>query len=94
MTQPSVKHRYLEVTFRQGRPVAAYLYLPRQAGDVSVRTRRVEPGMLIDYASDGRAIGVEITALKQISVDALNRVLAEAHQAPVSAEDIAPLKAA
>ncbi len=30
--------RYLEVTYRDGKPVAAYLYLQRQSGDRSVRT--------------------------------------------------------
>ena len=48
---------YLEVTYRQGKPVAAYYYLPRLAGQRSVRTRRVEPGLLIDYAKGGRPIG-------------------------------------
>jgi hypothetical protein len=27
-----MKQRYLEVTFRKGKPFAAYLYLPRPAG--------------------------------------------------------------
>jgi uncharacterized protein YuzE len=53
---------YLEVTYHQGKLVAAYYYLPRLPEQRSVRTRRVEPGLLIDYAKDGRPIGVEITA--------------------------------
>jgi len=68
---------YLEVTYCQGKPVAAYYYLPRVAGQRSVRTRRVEPGLLIDYAKDGRPIGVEITAPSALSVTAFNRVLRE-----------------
>ena len=62
----------LEITFRHGRPVAAYYYLPRQAGQKSVRTRRVEPGLMIDYTSEGQAIGIEITAPSKLSLAALS----------------------
>lgn len=89
-----MKQRYLEVTFRNGRPVAAYLYLPRNADDVSARTERREAGLLIDFAADGRAIGIEITAPSQLSLAALNRVLAEVHQDPADGAELAPLVAA
>jgi hypothetical protein len=39
----TMKQPYLEVTFRHGRPVAAYYSLPRDAGQKSAKTRRVEP---------------------------------------------------
>ncbi len=51
---------YLEVTYRQGRAIAGYYYLPRRPGQRSVRTRRAEGGLLVDYARGGRPIGVEI----------------------------------
>lgn len=89
-----MKTSYLEVTYRQGKPVAAYYYLPRVAGQRSVRTRRVEPGLVIDYAKGGRPIGVEITAPSALSVTAFNRVLRELGVAPVRRQDIAPLIAA
>ena len=41
-----MKSSYLEVTFRQGRPLAAYLYLPRKPADKSHRTEKVEPGLI------------------------------------------------
>src|SRR5882672_4500065 len=53
---------YLEVTFRRGRPIAAYYYLPRKRGQKSHRTRRIEPGLVIDMSRDGQPIGIEITA--------------------------------
>jgi hypothetical protein len=55
-----MRETYLEVTF-SARPAACY-YLPWHVGQKSVRTRRVEPYLIIDYAADGRAIGIEITA--------------------------------
>jgi len=89
-----MKEPYLEVTFRRGRPMAAYYYLPRRPGQRSVRTRRVEPGMVIDFTRGGRAIGIELTAPSRLSVTALNRVLRELGFPPVSREDLAPVLAA
>jgi uncharacterized protein YuzE len=89
-----MKEPYLEVTFRHGRALAAYYYLPRQAGQKSVRTRRVEPGLIIDYAADGRAIGIEITAPSKLSLGALNAVLDELGHDRASQTDLAPLIAA
>jgi uncharacterized protein YuzE len=85
---------YLEVTFRHGRALAAYYYLPRQTGQKSVRTRRVEPGLIVDYADDGQAIGIEITAPSKLTLAALNAVLDELGQARASQTDMSPLIAA
>lgn len=89
-----MKRSYLEVTYRKGRPLAAYYYLPRQDGDRSARTERAEGGLLVDYAADGRPIGIEITSPSLLEVAALNRVLVRLGQAPVLPEDLAPLVAA
>ena len=50
---------YLEVTYRKGKPFAAYLYLDRRPGDSAVRSQRRED-FVVDYAKDGRPIGVEL----------------------------------
>ncbi len=89
-----MKDCYLEVTYRHGRPLAAYYYLPRDAGAKSARTRRVEPGMVIDYSNDGRPIGIEITAPSRMSVAALNAVLEPLGFPVVDRADLAPLLAA
>ena len=85
---------YLEITFRRGKALAAYYYLPRRARDVSVRTEAAEAGMLVDYTRSGRPIGIEITAPTRASLAALNRVLKSLGQEPARREDIAPLRAA
>ena len=89
-----MKHRYLEVTFRHGRPMAAYYYLPRSAGQKSVRTRRVEPGMVIDFSADDQAIGIEITAPDLLSLHDLNEVLEQLGHTPATEADLAPVLAA
>lgn len=88
-----MKRRYLQVTFRNGKPVAAYLYLQRQGGDRSVRTEKVDDGLLIDFAPDGRPIGVEIVSPQQLTLAALNAALQRFHEAPLTPEECKPLAA-
>ena len=85
---------YLEVTFRHGRPLAAYLYLPRASRDKSHRTERVEPGLVIDFNRLGTPIGIEITAPAKVSASRLNRVLRRFGLPLVRTADLAPLRAA
>ena len=89
-----MKHRYLEVTFRRGRPLAAYLYLDRKPGDTSARTEKRDKGLVVDFAGDGRAIGVEITSPTVSSLEDINQVLNSLHEKPLAAEDVRPLAAA
>lgn len=89
-----MKHFYLEVTYRNGHPLAAYYYLPRCDGDRSTRTERVGRGLVVDYSPDGRAIGIEITAPARLDLHELNRLLQRLGQAAVRQEDFAPLVAA
>ncbi len=85
---------YLEVTFRHGRPLAAYYSLPRRPTDRSYRTRRVEPGLVIDFRRDGKPIGIEILAPEKLTLPAFNRVLRELGFATLKRVDLAPLRAA
>ena len=85
---------YLEVTYRHGRPLAAYLYLPRQPKDRSHRTVAVAPGIVVDFHRNGRPIGIEITAPGKISLAGLNKVLRDLGLPPAKRADLAPLLAA
>jgi uncharacterized protein YuzE len=87
-----MRKSYLEVTFRKGKPLAAYLYLPRRPGDSSVRTDRFEGGIIVDYAQDGRPIGIEITSPGQVSLAAINRVVTLVDE-PAQPADLLPLSA-
>jgi len=89
-----MKETYLEITFRHGRPLAAYLYLPRGGTEKSTRTEQAAPGLLIDFAADGRPIGLEITAPASVSAVTINRVLGELGLSPLPEADLAPLRAA
>lgn len=85
---------YLEVTFRHGRPLAAYYYLPRASGARTARTRRVEPGLVVDYSESGQPIGIEITAPRLVTLDAFNALLTELGVDAVGEAEFAPLHAA
>jgi hypothetical protein len=63
-----MKHRYLEVTFRRGRPLAGYLYLPRAPKAKSARTEDAGSGLRVDYDAHGAPIGIEITAPAAVTV--------------------------
>jgi Protein of unknown function (DUF2283) len=89
-----MRSSYLEVTFRNGRALAAYLYLPRRPTDKSWRTERTAPGLVIDFNRSGNPIGIEITAPAKLSAVALNRVLRRLGLPTVTRADLAPLRAA
>jgi len=49
-----MKSKYLEITYRKGKVMAAYLYLPREVGEKSLRTEKFIEGILIDYDEPNR----------------------------------------
>ena len=89
-----MKDRYLEVTYRNGKPFAAYLHLPRKTDERSVRSEEAEHGMVIDYGPNDHPIGIELTAPGQVTIGRLNDVLKRLNVAPMREEELAPLSAA
>ena len=85
--------RYLQVSYRAGKPLAAYFFL-RGGSEKSFRSARREPGIVVDFAVDGRAIGVEIVSSSVVTLESLNQVLAELGEAPATDTEIRPLRAA
>ena len=89
-----MKEPYLEVTYRHGRALAAYFYLPRATEEKSCRTSKAELGMVVDFDRNGHPLGIEITAPSKVTVAALNRVLDGLGRHPLAADELAPLPAA
>jgi hypothetical protein len=85
---------YLEVTFRAGKPLAAYLYLNRREGDRCARVEKRGPGLLVDLTEEGRPIGIEIALPSLVTADAVNRILTSFNLPPIGADELAPLKSA
>jgi uncharacterized protein YuzE len=89
-----MKESYLEITYRHGRPIAAYLYLPRASRDRSRRSAKAARGLVIDFTQRGKPIGIEITAPSKVTVTAVNRILKELGFPLIRQADLAPLRAA
>ena len=89
-----MKEPYLEVTFRRGKPIAAYLYLPRASNERSFRTAKAEAGMVIDFGQRGNPIGIEITAPTKVTIADLNHALTKLGLPPMQDNELAPLRAA
>lgn len=87
----TMKRRSLEVTYRKGRAIAAYLWLPRQQGDRSSRTEERAPGLLVDFAADGRAIGIELMSPATVSPSVVDDLLQSLHEPPLDAAELKPL---
>ncbi len=87
--------RSLQITYRKGRPFAAYLYLSRVTGERSARSEASADGLLIvDFAADGRPIGIEITAPGAVTLDRINDLLRDLAQMPLPEAEFDPLRAA
>lgn len=89
-----MKERYLEVTYRRGKPIAGYLHLPRPNGVKSARTEEVAPGLLVDFSADGAPLGLEVTAPRKVTLQDINRALTHWGLEPATFEEVAPLLAA
>jgi hypothetical protein len=90
----TMRRPYLEVTFRKGKPFAAYLHLPRPSGAKTARSEERGPGLVVDFAPNGEAVGIEITAPALVDRATVNRLLADLGLAGLEVDDLAPLRAA
>jgi uncharacterized protein YuzE len=89
-----MKRIHLEVTYEDGRPWVAYLYLPRKKNEKSARCREVEPDMVLDINKEGKLIGIELLAPQLVTLDAINTILAEYGFEPLEETVLKPLLAA
>jgi hypothetical protein len=88
-----MRERYLEITYRRGRPLAAYLYLPRGPDEKSQRVIREERGLIVDIAEGDRPIGIEIVSPSNVSLAMLNDVLAKYSLPLLERGELTPLVA-
>lgn len=59
----------VQITYRRGKPLAAYIYLAGRKGQKSVRTEEFRPNLLVDYSQEGSPLGIEVLSLKLSSDD-------------------------
>jgi len=85
---------YLEVTYWDGCPWVAYLYLPRKKREKSDHCRQVEPNLVLDINKEGNLIGIEFLTPSLVTLEAVNGILREYRLHPLQESDLAPLLAA
>lgn len=84
----------LQVTYRKGRPFAAYIYLDRRPGDETVRTEEVTSDLVVDYGEDGRALGIEVITPGAVGVEEIFEVFDRFGLGRPSESELEPLRAA
>ncbi len=84
----------LEVTYEDGRPWVAYLYLPREKNEKSDHCVEVEPDMVLDINKNGKLIGIELLAPQLVTLESINSVLEEYGFEPLAETALKPLLAA
>ena len=82
---------YLELTYRHGKCLAGYLFLPRQDGDRVFRSQPHGDDLVVDYSEDDRPIGIEIVNPAHVSAEQIIALLAELHAPAVDRQELAPL---
>jgi len=86
--------RSLEISYRGGKAFAGYFYLGVSKKRDYSRSERAEAGLVVDFDSDEKPIGIEITAPELVTIEIMNRVLDSLGQDPVDVSEISPLRAA
>lgn len=84
----------LQITYRKGKPFAAYIYLAHAPGAKSARTEQVTPEVLIDYAEDGTPLGIEVVSPGSVSKEEVAAAFGRLGMELPSAVELAPLLAA
>lgn len=84
----------IQVTYRHGKPFAAYIYLAHAPGTKSARTQQIGPELVIDYAADGSPIGIEVISPGFVSEEEINAAFEQIGLKPPPADELAPLRAA
>ena len=88
-----LKHPFLEITYRKGKPFAGYLYLSEARSQERCRTEEIRPGVLVDVAEDGAVLGIEFLAPGCVTPEDVQAIARRVRGVQVPAEDLEPIMA-
>ena len=86
-----LKHPYLEITYRKGKPFAGYLYLSGARPQEPCRTEEIRPGVLVDTAQDGEVLGIEFLSPGSVTPDDVQAIARHLRGIQVPTEDLDPV---
>ena len=84
----------LQITYRKGKPFAAYIYLAHQPGTKSTRTEQIGPELVIDYAADGLPLGIEVISPGFVTEEEIIAAFERLGLEPPPTDELAPFGAA
>lgn len=84
----------LQITYRRGRPSAAYIYFDAAKHARVERSEEIAPEIVVDYDSDSNPIGVEIVSPDSTGVDEILRVFDRLGITRPDSSELDPLVAA
>lgn len=84
--------RHTQVSYRQGRPIAAYVYLKGWPGHKSVRTEEIDSGLVIDFSPSNEPLGLEIINPATVSIESINETLRKFGERPLDPGEVEALK--
>jgi hypothetical protein len=82
----------IEIVFRKGIHVAAFLHFPLEVSGRSKRQIAIRPPMVAHYDERGTPSGLDIPLPLTVSLRAINEALSELGQPAIQESDLAPLK--
>ena len=88
-----LKHPFLEVSYRKGKPFAGYLYLSDPRPRTPCRTEEIRPGVLIDLGDDGEPLGIEFLSPGAVTAEDLRAIETRLRGARLQREDLTPILA-
>jgi hypothetical protein len=86
--------RSLQITYTNGRPLAAYLGLPRPVEARSARSEELGEGLVVDSDEDGTPLGLEIINPEVVTGEQINAVLSSLGLPEMTKQELSPLPAA
>jgi uncharacterized protein YuzE len=86
-----MKDRYLEVTFRNEKSLAAYIYLSHKDSEYSEHTEKIRDGIIADFNYENQIIGIEITEPLNVSMKEINDILSNYRISPMTEKQWGPL---
>lgn len=82
---------YIQVAYRRGKPIAAYLYIPREENERSVRVQSFGDEFKVDFNADDRPIGIEIPDPVHCTPEQVNAILEQLSLPALPSAELAPL---
>jgi uncharacterized protein YuzE len=86
--------RNLQITYDNGRPLAAYLGFPRPSGARAVRSEELGEGLVVDFDGEGSPLGLEIVNPEIVTGPEINGVLSSLGVPEMTKQELSPLPAA